>query len=361
MGTATQNGEPGKARLGALSALRAGGAFIAADVGGTNARVAAVRTDADGGVELLSWQRYPCDDYPDLAAILARFLADHPAHAGVDCMVIASAGVVLGDEVINSNLPWRISLSGLRQRLALRELHVVNDFEAAAHGTACLRPADTRLLTPGLEASCEGTALVIGPGTGLGAAFRIPRGGSATVLPTEAGMTAFAPGSERELDLLRWMWRQGNRHVCTEQLLSGPGLVNIHAALRDSAGLPTVPMDPAAISTAARAGDAVAHEAVRIFCALLGSVIGDLVVIGSARSVFIAGGIVPQIVDFLPQSDFRTRLIEKGAMRPVLERVPVRLIQNERLGVLGAAIWYLQYLMQDERREFLPVSQSPLS
>ena len=71
--------------------------------------------------------------------------------------------------------------------------------------------------------------------------------------------------------------------------------------------------------------------------------------------------IVPQIVDFLPQSDFRTRLIEKGAMRPVLERVPVRLIQNERLGVLGAAIWYLQYLMQDERREFLPVSQSPLS
>ena len=124
--------------MGSLAVLYLllGGAFIAADVGGTNARVAAVRTDADGGVELLSWQRYPCDDYPDLAAILARFLADHPAHAGVDCMVIASAGVVLGDEVINSNLPWRISLSGLRQRLALRELHVVNDIEAAAHGTA---------------------------------------------------------------------------------------------------------------------------------------------------------------------------------------------------------------------------------
>ena len=106
---------------------------------------------------------------------------------------------------------------------------------------------------------------------------------------------------------------------------------------------------PAAITEAARHGDAIAREAVLTFCGLLGSVIGDLAVTGSAREVFIAGGIVPQLLDFIAISDFHARMVDKGAMRAVLERVPVRLIENERLGVIGAANWFLQYL--DHRQD----------
>lgn len=324
------------------------GGFIAADVGGTNARVAVVRTDADGRIQLLSWRKFPCGDYPGLEAILAEFVADHPAREGIDCMVIASAGVVLDDEVINSNLPWRISLAQLRRDLHLRELHVVNDFAAAAHGAGRLGPGDSRLLTPGVAQAEPGPVLVVGPGTGLGAAICIPHGDGAVVLPTEAGMAAFAPGNDREIDILRWLRKRGHGHVCTEQLLSGPGLVNLYQALCDLRGAPAVQATPADVSRAARAGEPAALEAVLTFCALLGSVIGDLAVTGSARSVFVAGGIVPQIADFLPQSDFRARLVDKGAMRAVLERVPVRLVENEKLGVLGAASWYLQ---QREHRE----------
>ena len=109
--------------------------FIAADVGGTNARVSLVRTDANGELQVLSWQRYPCADYPSLTAILAEFVEGHPAREGIDCMVIASAGVVLDDEVINSNLPWRIKLAELRDSLHLRELHVeMDNAVAAAYG-----------------------------------------------------------------------------------------------------------------------------------------------------------------------------------------------------------------------------------
>ena len=82
------------------------------------------------------------------------------------------------------------------------------------------------------------------------------------------------------------------------------------------------------------------------FCALLGSVIGDLVSVSSAKAVFIAGGILPQLKDFLPHSEFHARLLDKGAMRAVLERVPVRLIENERLGVIGAASWYLEHVSE---------------
>lgn len=320
--------------------------FIAADVGGTNARIALVQAGATGAIEVLAYRKYSCVEYPSLTAILAEFVAAHAQggdRAGFDRMAIASAGVVLDEEVINSNLPWRISLPDLRRELALRELHVINDFAAAAHGSQRLDPAESRLLTPGVEVAEPGPALVIGPGTGLGAAVCIPNPRGMVVLPTEAGMTAFAPGNAREIEILRFM-QQRTRHVSTEQLVSGPGLVNLYEAICAIDGVQPLLRAPAAISEAARRGDAVARDAVLNFCALLGSVIGDLAVVSSARIVHVAGGIVPQLTDFLPQSEFRTRLVDKGAMRAVLERVPVRLIENERLGVIGAASWYLQHL-----------------
>ncbi|MFC5571216.1 glucokinase [Lysobacter yangpyeongensis] len=328
-----------------MSALR----FIAADVGGTNARIALVQADDAGRIAVLAYRKYPCGEYPSLAAILADFVATEAqghARADLDRMVIASAGVVLDEEVINSNLPWRISLPETRHELQLRELHVINDFAAAAHGSQRLDPAESRLLTPGVDVAEPGPALVIGPGTGLGAAICIPHPRGTVVLPTEAGMAGFAPGNAREIELLRWM-QQRTRHVTTEHFVSGPGLVNLYDAICALDGAQPALRAPAAISEAARRGDAIALDAVLTFCALLGSVIGDLAVIASARIVHVAGGIVPQLTDFLPNSDFRTRLVDRGAMRAVLERVPVRLIENERLGVIGAASWYLQHL-EDE-------------
>ena len=322
--------------------------FIAADVGGTHARIGVVRTNGDGAIAVLAYRKYSCGDYPSLTAILADFVASHADAAGIDRMAIASAGVVLDDEVINSNLPWRISLSEMRRALQLRELHVINDFAAAAHGAQCLDPAEARLLTPGVTTADAGPVLVIGPGTGLGAAICIPHPRGTVVLPTEAGMTAFAPGNEREIEILRWL-QQRTRHVSTEQLVSGPGLVNLYDALCAIHGRGPVLRAPAAITAAARGDDAIAREAVLTFCALLGSVIGDLAVVGSARAVFVAGGIVPQLLDFLGSSDFHARLVDKGAMRAVLERVPVRLIENERLGVIGAANWFTQ--QQDHRQD----------
>lgn len=319
--------------------------FVAADVGGTNARIALVQAEGEH-IEILDYRRYPCSQYPSLTAILSDFTgrqldAGQP-RAAFERMAIASAGVVLDGEVINSNLPWRISLQDLRDTLGLHDLHVINDFAAAAHGTQRLDPADSRLLTPGVAVAEAGPALVVGPGTGLGAAVCIPYPRGTVVLPTEAGMTAFAPGTEREVEILRWMQRHGTRHVSTEQLVSGPGLVNLYQALCELEATRPLLRAPAAISEAARVGDPTALEAVRTFCALLGSVIGDLAVVSGARMVHVAGGIAPQLVDFIPRSDFHARLVDKGAMRAVLERVPVRLIENERLGALGAASWYLQ-------------------
>ena len=337
------------ARMSAVPPLtRVDTRFLAADVGGTHTRVGLVRAGGadESAVVVLAHRKYVCAEYPSLGAILADFIASHGACAGIGRVTIASAGVVLDDVVINANLPWRISLSQLRGELRLSELHYINDFQAAAHAAQCMDPADSLLLTPGVSAGAAGPVLVVGPGTGLGAAVRIPHRGGTVVLPTEAGHIAFAPGNARETAILEWTRGRGFSHVPTERFVSGPGLVNLYEAICAIDGIEPQLRAPAAITEAARRFDAPAREAVLTFCALLGSVIGDLITVSSAKSVFIAGGILPQLKDFLPHSEFHARLLDKGVMHAALERVPVRLIENDRLGVIGAASWTLEHLSQ---------------
>lgn len=316
--------------------------FVAADVGGTHARVAVV--SAAGGVQVEQFRKYVCAEYPSLAAILADFIAG--AGGGLDELALACAGYAVNGSLINSNLPWPVSIDELRRVLGLSRLGLVNDFEAVAYGVPGIDRSGTVLLSGPVEAAAAGPVLVVGPGTGLGAAVRIPAAGCTVVLATEAGQTGFAPGTELEIEILRLL-RRGASHVPVEQLLSGPGLVNLYGALCTLRGVQPALRAPAAISDAAVRGldggrDPLAREALEVFCGLLGGVVGDMVLLYRAQAgVYLAGGILPQIQGFLQHSSFKARFLDKGQMRPVLERVPVRLIDHGRIGVIGAAHWYL--------------------
>src|SRR5579875_2159687 len=187
-------------------------------------------------------------------------------------------------------------------------------------------------------AGSPGPAVVLGPGTGLGCAVLMPGGHRATVLPSEAGHVALAPGNEREIEVLRRLGRD-RPYVHVGHVLSGPGLVNLHRALAEIEGIASPLVEPAQISAAAVHGnDPLARGALTMFCALLGSFAGDLAVIFKASAgVYLAGGILPAIRDFLLASDFRVRFLNKGLMRPFLANVPVRLLEHGQLGVIGAA------------------------
>jgi glucokinase len=145
------------------------------------------------------------------------------------------------------------------------------------------------------------------------------------------------------MDILRLLTRK-HSHVPVEMVVSGPGLVNIYRALCELDGRAPALDQPSAISDAAVAGsDAIAHEALQIFCGAIGSLVGTLVLLyGASGGVYLAGGVLPRISEFLRASSFVERLLDKGPMREMLEQVPVRLIEHGQLGVVGAAIWYLQ-------------------
>lgn len=312
--------------------------FLAADVGGTRARIGLVAKSGDA-VGVLAYRSYPCADYPDLASILREFMH---AEAGtrVDRCVLAVAGYVVDGVVINRNLPWKVDMAELRDALKPWVLSFINDFEALAHGVRFVEPGKTLLLS-GPE-TADGPVVLLGPGTGLGAALSIPGGERATVLATEAGKAGLAPGDAREREVLSRLARQGD-YVSHERVLCGPGLMTLYGVLCEMRGNAPVLATPEAVTAAALAGsDAAAVETLQMFCALMGGFAGNLALLYGARGgVYLTGGILPAMRDFLLKSRFVERFLDKGGARAYLERVPVKLLDHEQLGVIGAASWYL--------------------
>lgn len=318
--------------------------FLAADVGGTHARIGLVSREPDGArpVTVLQYHRYACAEWPSLTAVLQDFVGQLDRSVHVDRCAVASAGYVLGDAIVNDNLPWPVSIRDIRDSLGIEQLAVVNDFEAVAYATQFLSHADTTAVIESEAPPAEGPVLVMGPGTGLGSAVLLPGQPHATVLATEAGQIALAPGNEREIEILRHLARD-RAYVSFEHALSGPGLLNLYRALCALRNQPPVLTQPAQVTQAAlERTDGAAVEALDVFCGLLGSFVGDLCLLYGARGgVFLAGGILPQIRDVLLTSSFRQRFFNKGVMRAFLQQVPVRLMEHGQHGVIGAAGLYL--------------------
>ncbi|GAB3310179.1 glucokinase [Luteimonas notoginsengisoli] len=313
--------------------------FLAADIGGTHARLALVEPRGGDRIAVVHRSQGLCAAHGSLAQVVSALL---PQASRVEAAAIAVAGVVQGGRVISRNLPWPVDADGLRA-LGIPRVAVVNDFVAAAHAVQCMEAADTTLLTPRAGAAADGPVLVVGPGTGLGAALRVPVAGGVAVLPCEPQQMSFAPGNARELALLRQWMEAGTGHVGIGHAVSGPGLLCLYRGLCALDGVAPVLGSPLDVAAAADGnGDAHAAEAVSRFCGLFGSLVGDLAMATGASAVFVIGGVAASLKRRLLESDFAARLVDKDLMCPVLERIPVRLVEDPDVGVIGAACWYLQ-------------------
>ncbi len=245
--------------------------------------------------------------------------------------VVAIAGLLDGDVLINSNLPWTVSLSATRAQSGLRELQLINDFEAVALAIPYLQRETLVPLNGDADPAQAFPALVLGAGTGLGAALRFADG-ERPVLASEIGHAALGAGNALELQVLgkllqRWA------HVDNERVLSGSGLMNLYPCLCELRGVTPVWSSTEALIGAARSGeDALAVETLQVFCAWLGSLAGDAAIAVGARSVYLAGGISAHVQDFLADGRFRERFLNKGVLTEVLRQVPVWRVEHGQLG-----------------------------
>jgi len=217
----------------------------------------------------------------------------------------------------------------------LPKVDLVNDFEATALSLPHLTAADLYALG-GARAVPDAPMAVLGPGTGLGVACLVPASSDAVVIASEGGHATLAATCRREDTVIDHL-RQKFGHVSAERVISGGGLENIYQAIASLDGVELTLLNAAEITNAALDGTCTtAQAALDMFCAMLGSIAGNVALIFAARGgVYIAGGIAPRIVDYLRRSEFRARFEGKGRFQTYLEAIPTKVIVHPAATFVG--------------------------
>ncbi len=321
--------------------------ILAGDIGGTNTRLALF--EEAGTLQPGRSQTFPSREHPSFAAIVRSFLAGSDDRPDRACFGVA--GAVRRGRVAATNLPWTLDEVALAGELSIGRVALLNDLEAAGWAVDVLAPADVAVLAPG-EPDPEGNGAVLAAGTGLGEAGLVFDGRRRRPFASEGGHSDFAPRDEIQWELRRHLAaRFGN--ASWERVLSGPGLVNVYAFLRETGR----GEEPAWLAEEMREGDAaaavaraalagrseLAARALGIFASVYGAAAGNLALhFAAGAGVWIAGGIAPRILPALRAPDFLEALLDKGRFRPWLEKVPVRVVLDERAPLLGAARYALR-------------------
>jgi glucokinase len=293
-----------------------------ADIGATTTRCALLD---DKGQEQAP-EIFDNADFTGVVGVLRVYLDHRRASDRPTRAALAVAAPIGGDEVQMINIGWRFSQGDLKQELGLKRLQVVNDFAAIAWALPQLTPADVTQIGGG-ESVPRTTLATLGPGSGLGVSALVPTSDGWAVMTGEGGHVAMPAATREEQDVIALLRDRFDGHCSAERVLSGPGLVNLYVTLAELAGRGRPTVTPEDVTHLAKQGEPLARKTLAMFFSMLATVAANLALTAGARGgVYIAGGIVPRLVDALRKSEFRARFEAKGRYRPYLAAIPTHVI-----------------------------------
>ncbi len=303
---------------------------LLADIGGTNARFAVM---VEGQLSVMA--QMTVSDYRTFPAALGAYLGGLRHPGTIHAAILAASGTVQNDRCALTNNSWVIDASELRKDHGFSSVRLIHDFEAVAWALPSL-PSDRLFPLGGDSPVREAPLAALGPGTGLGMAVSVPYAAGRLVRSSEGGHSTLPGGSLREDAVIEHLRRRFG-HVSAERVLSGRGLENLYDAIAAVDGTAPPRRRDAEISRAGIDGTCpTSRAALDMFCALLGSVAGNLALtFGAKGGVYIGGGILPRMPEYLSRSEFRARFEEKGRFRKYLEPIPAHLILDENVAFVG--------------------------
>ena len=321
--------------------------ILAGDVGGTKTNLGLFEGTGED-LRLLRSAKVHSADFSSLAALVKGFLAAHPPGREIRAACFGIPGPVIGNRANPANLAWMVDGAQVAAEIQVEAVSLINDLVATAEGIPAMEESAVAVLQPGMPEPAGNRAL-IAAGTGLGMAL-LPRiAGRWTPVASEGGHADFAPRTDEEIGLLRYLRERFGR-VSVERVVSGPGLFNAYQFLRDVLRLPEIPQvrealaqrdDPSRIiGEAALAAEScpLCSRSLDLFVAAYGAVAGNLALTGTATGgVYLGGGIAPKILPRLLHGPFLPAFTAKGRFVPFLERVPVRVLLDDRTALFGAA------------------------
>lgn len=325
--------------------------LLAGDIGGTKTDLA-IFSPEEGPKAPLAKATFPSADYSSLETLAKSFLSRVDLTVTQACFGVA--GPVVGDRVEVTNLPWVIDAEKVRQELDLSTVQLLNDLSATANAIPFLEDDELHTLNEG-EPDPEGAIAIIAPGTGLGEGFLTRDETRYVPQASEGGHTDFAPTDATQIELLRYLQDRFG-HVSYERVCSGKGLPNIYTYLKDSdyAEEPdwlterlSTTDDPTPVIINAALDEEPPCElcaaALAIFTSILGAEAANLVLkVMATGGVYLGGGIPPHILPALERGQFMKAFLHKGRFSDLMARVPVHVILNPRIALLGAACYGLR-------------------
>jgi len=333
--------------------------LLAGDIGGTKTILRLVEASATQQLHTLHEERYPSGDFSDLVPMVQQFLATFNAPTP-EKACFAIAGPVVDNTAKLTNLTWFLEAENLEQELGIDHVSLINDFAAVGYGVLGLSEKDIHTLQTG-KINPEAPVAIIGAGTGLGQGFLIKQADGYHVFPSEGGHADFAPRTELEFLLLKYLLDKHDiQRVSVERVVSGQGIVSIYQFLRDKkiapestevgqivrtweqqAGRREKTVDPsAAIASVALEGrDRLCEQTMQLFVEAYGAEAGNLALkLLPYGGLYIAGGIAAKILPLMQEGSFLFSFSQKGRMRSLLEDVPIHIVLNPQVGLIGAAI-----------------------
>lgn len=346
--------------------------LLSGDIGGTKTilRLARVKDEDvqrlashEVEIETLYEDRFPSTEYPEFVPMVKEFLAAASEEVGVVEPVsacFAIAGPVVNNTSQLTNLSWFLRAEFLKGALNIPNVELINDFEAIGYGVLGLEEEDIYELQKGVP-NKQSPMAVLGAGTGLGQGFLLPSGDEYVVFPSEGGHVDFAPQSELEFQLRKYLLEKYCiSRVSEERVVSGMGIISIYQFLRDrryadgskeiedimdawerNAGQRGELQDPAAaISKAAtEKTDLLSQKTMEIFIRAYGSEAGNISLKFLPRGgLYIAGGVTAKNLPLITTGEFMYAFKSKGRVSHLLDEVPVRVVLNQSVGLIGATI-----------------------
>jgi glucokinase len=316
--------------------------ILAGDVGGTKTLLGLFEP-ADRRPASLETRAYVTTDFTSFTSILDAFARDTGRPLRFDAIAIGVAGPVADNRGALTNIAWDISAEEITARLGTPHVQLLNDLEAMANGVDVLTPDEVVVLQEGVHRT-DGNAAVIAAGTGLGQAYLHRVGGRLVPVASEGGHADFAARTDREIELVR-MLRERYGRAEVEQVLSGPGLLNLHRLTHRGgecemlAGVDERDAPPR-ISQAGLTGRCQGcSEALRMFVSAYGAEAGNMALRGlTTAGLYVGGGIAAKILPAIRSGAFMEAFLAKPPMHELLAKMPVRLILNAEAGLLGAAV-----------------------
>lgn len=317
---------------------------LAGDVGGTHARLAVFEGEDEETLSPVRSETLDSGAHSGLVPIVREFLSD--GEGSPDAACVAVAGPVRNGVVQLTNLGWELDVRSFADEIGVPGATIINDFDAIAYGIFRLDDRDVEVLQEG-EPRPRAPMAIIGAGTGLGQGYLTWHDGRYRIHSSEGGHADFPARTPLEAEL-RAHLRRIHGHVSSERVVSGPGLQAVYEFLRDTGQAEEreevrrqigAGDGPAVISRWGRAGtDELSRRALNLFVSAFGALAGNLALTVLAEGgVWVAGGVAPEIVDALRDGPFMESFRAKGRMRDLMERIPVKVVLNEEVGLLGAA------------------------